>query len=255
MSVDGALAEFGFFFQRIDDRTPLFVGRNRRSVWWSRSISEEVKRMGIVQRGGICGDRGIVLFLVLLCLYGLWPSDVILVGEEYRYDDAGRLVSVSYGEGVEIAYSYDSRGNLLSRTITDPADADRDLLDDAWEEEFFDGTQRDGNGDFDLDGQSDLAEFLAGTNPTDPTSLFRFVGIQSSPEGGVSVSWQSVEGLNYQLQSRDSLAEGEWLDIGPVVVGNGSSASASDDRPSAGDGARVYRVVVLPEGKGRLIWI
>lgn len=202
--------------------------------------------MGINQRDQFCSDRGMVFLAVVLCLLGLWPGDVSLLGEDYRYDAAGRLVSVSYGEGLEIAYAYDSRGNLVSRTVADLADADRDLLDDAWEEEFFGGTERDGNGDFDLDGQSDLAEFLSGTNPTDPTSLFRVAAVQSLPEGGVSVTWHSVLGLNYQLQSRDTLVEGEWLDIGSVVVGSGSSASATDDRPSASEGARFYRVVVLP---------
>jgi len=38
----------------------------------------------------------------------------------YTYDDAGRLVSVDYGEGYGITYTYDAAGNLLSRAMNVP---------------------------------------------------------------------------------------------------------------------------------------
>lgn len=34
--------------------------------------------------------------------------------ETYEYDDAGRLVQVSYGDGPGIKYSYDANGSILS---------------------------------------------------------------------------------------------------------------------------------------------
>lgn len=39
----------------------------------------------------------------------------------YRYDDAGRLTSITYANGASIAYAYDAAGNLLARTVTAPA--------------------------------------------------------------------------------------------------------------------------------------
>src|SRR5438105_3478110 len=36
----------------------------------------------------------------------------------YKYDDAGRLTTVTYGNGTAIAYTYDKAGNLLRRAIT-----------------------------------------------------------------------------------------------------------------------------------------
>ena len=36
----------------------------------------------------------------------------------YAYDDAGRLLTVDYGNGAAITYSYDKAGNLISKTVT-----------------------------------------------------------------------------------------------------------------------------------------
>ena len=35
----------------------------------------------------------------------------------YTYDDAGRLVSVDYGDGMRITYTYDAAGNMLRREV------------------------------------------------------------------------------------------------------------------------------------------
>ena len=45
-----------------------------------------------------------------------------------------------------------------------------DGMPDAWETLHFGATTRDGTGDFDLDGVSDLQEYLANSNPADPAS-------------------------------------------------------------------------------------
>jgi len=44
-------------------------------------------------------------------------------------------------------------------------DSDGDGLDDDWELAYFGTLARDGTGDFDGGGQTDLAEYRAGTNP------------------------------------------------------------------------------------------
>ena len=51
-------------------------------------------------------------------------------------------------------------------TVTINTDSDGDGLDDQWELDNFGTLERDGSGDFDGDGISDLDEFLNGTDPT-----------------------------------------------------------------------------------------
>lgn len=50
--------------------------------------------------------------------------------------------------------------------VNSSTDTDGDGMDDAWELEHFGNLDRDGTGDFDGDGISDLDEFLNGTDPT-----------------------------------------------------------------------------------------
>jgi hypothetical protein len=50
-------------------------------------------------------------------------------------------------------------------TVPDMADDDNDGMGDAWEMTHFETLDRDGTGDFDQDGLSDLDEFIYGTNP------------------------------------------------------------------------------------------
>ncbi|MBR9982507.1 MAG: chitobiase/beta-hexosaminidase C-terminal domain-containing protein [Desulfatitalea sp.] len=55
--------------------------------------------------------------------------------------------------------------------ILSPHDTDGDGLPDSWELEHFGTLDRDGNGDFDGDGISDLDEYLNGFDPTTPSSV------------------------------------------------------------------------------------
>jgi len=58
----------------------------------------------------------------------------------------------------------DSRRVVLTINSIDDSDGD-DMLD-AWELQYFGSLDRDGTGDFDQDGISDLEEFLSGSDPT-----------------------------------------------------------------------------------------
>jgi len=64
-------------------------------------------------------------------------------------------------------------------------DTDGDGMDDAWELQHFGNLDRDGTGDFDGDGISDLQEFLDNTNPAVGTGLTR--PIISTPLSGTEV--------------------------------------------------------------------
>jgi len=81
-------------------------------------------------------------------------------------------------------------------------DSDRDGMPDGWElaQEFDPGNPTDAFEDKDGDGVSNLAEYLAGTDPDDPQSYLR-IGSVAAGEGvgGVELRWGSVANRLYTV--------------------------------------------------------
>ncbi len=128
--------------------------------------------------------------------------------------------------------------------ITLIGDRDNDGILDQWEQDFFHGTNvADAVSDFDDDGASDLEEFRAGTDPTDPTSRLGVGGFGRDPFGDmVTITWSSVPGINYVVFRAESIM-GPYLDVSGVVVGEpGATTSFTDFFPPKG--AAFYKVRV-----------
>jgi len=87
-------------------------------------------------------------------------------------------------------------------------DTDGDGMDDNWEMAYFRTLSRDGTSDFDHDGMTDLAEYKAGTNPTDVQSRFAFLSVGPDPLGGVAVQWASAALRQYTIQRSGDLLTG-----------------------------------------------
>jgi hypothetical protein len=81
---------------------------------------------------------------------------------------------------------------------TSAVDTDGDGLSDAWEQHYFGSLKANPTDDPDGDGVDNLHEFRAGTDPTDPHSLFE-VEI-SAQSAGVSVRWSSQPGHSYKVR-------------------------------------------------------
>jgi hypothetical protein len=78
----------------------------------------------------------------------------------------------------------------------------------------------------------------------DPVEVVAPVGVITSVrEGALHISFPSVEGLSYQVQSSPSLAPGSWVDVGSPVLGNGESLEIPTTLPAAGEGV-FYRLAV-----------
>ncbi len=83
-------------------------------------------------------------------------------------------------------------------------DSDGDGLPDWWEEAYgLDPFSAEGDngaqGDPDHDGFTNIQEYQAGTDPTDPGSALR-AGLSMPQAGTVTVSWQTVPGRQYVLE-------------------------------------------------------
>ena len=181
----------------------------------------------------------VTILLVLACS-NLVTGDTV----RYSYDDAGRLIGEYHPGGRNIQYVYDGAGNLVRQIRTTFTDSDSDGMDDSWESAYFGDTSRDGAGDFDNDGVTDLAEFMAGTLPNDANS--KLAVTQTILATGVSftIQWASVPGKSYRVQYNDSLDPQGWKNLGGDVTASGSTASRTDTTV-VGTAKRFYRIVAL----------
>ncbi len=129
--------------------------------------------------------------------------------------------------------------DVFARTIGF-IDSDNDGMDDDWEMANFGTLARDGTADYDLDGMTDLQEFLAGTNPASNSSLLR-----ATVGTSVTIRWTAEPGKSYKVQYQQSVAGSNWNDLPGTVVVEGSTGWQVDS--SAGtQGQRFYRVVAVP---------
>jgi hypothetical protein len=150
---------------------------------------------------------------------------------------ASDLVTNDFSGTADLFYFRLSRADFV--------DTDNDGIDDNWEMQYFGDLSHDGTGDSDGDGQSDLQEYLAGTNPTDPNSVFRGNLLAPSPNGAVVVTWKAQLGLSYRMQYKNRLEDPTWLDLPSPAIVSGSTGSATD-ATAAGFQQRFYRVSIVP---------
>lgn len=101
-------------------------------------------------------------------------------------------------------------------------DVNHNGIPDSWEQQYFGSVAagRDGRADTDLDGASDLEEFVAGTVPTDPASILRFENPLVLPDGRVQLTWPTTGGRSYRvLGSTDAVT---WTPYTPWVRSTGT---------------------------------
>ena len=95
--------------------------------------------------------------------------------------------------------------------------------------------------DNDGDGVSNAAEVAAGTNPLDPTSVFKITSIAPASGGGITITWAAVAGKTYYVEASLNLAAGTWTTISPAITGTGTYTDTN-----LGTGKKFYRVKVGP---------
>ena len=103
-------------------------------------------------------------------------------------------------------------------------DSDGDSLNDLDEAKFYGSYPL--LADSDRDGASDAEEIAAGTHPADPSSIFA-VKIDSTASDQTKLSIPTVTGLEYTLQRRAALGQGQWQTMPGFenVPGDGSVQS------------------------------
>jgi subtilisin family serine protease len=124
-------------------------------------------------------------------------------------------------------------------------DTDANNLPDWWEQLYFGQlTGVDPDADPDHDGASNLAEWLAGTNPTNAASSLRLTAHASSTNS-VILNWPSVSGKIYRLERATNLVSGFDSVVHTNITATAPTNTDTDAILSSG-GPRFYRVRVDP---------
>jgi hypothetical protein len=146
---------------------------------------------------------------------------------------------------VSVAYELaDGRVSPASEPATGKTwgrDANYDGLPDDWEVQFWTATSAAWprpDADSDGDGASNLQEWLAGTDPTDASSVLRTELIETAQ--GTRLTWNTQPGLVYQVQVTTDL--GSWSDLGGPRFAAGAADSVAVTGPSSVAYFRILRV-------------
>lgn len=126
----------------------------------------------------------------------------------------GQPVFLRTPDQASFVFTPERRGMVERVDLTlqrEDQDSDGDGLPDWWEDLYFAGNA-DADADSDGDGVRNLAEYRAGTDPTDVSSMFEFIRIEPDPMCGIRVEWSSASYRTYILQRSDQLLGG-FVDI------------------------------------------
>jgi len=131
-------------------------------------------------------------------------------------------------------------------TLTVLADSDHDGLPDDWESAhgLNPNDPADAQLDFDLDGQSNWQEYIAGTDPQDPQSFLKVQQIvRASGGAGAIIQFNALSNRTYSVQSRASVAGAAWTRVADFVgLQTNRLISVTNVIPPE-TAARLYRLV------------
>jgi hypothetical protein len=122
-------------------------------------------------------------------------------------------------------------------------DTDNDGLPDSWEAAFGLATNNaaDASRDLDGDGQTNLQEYNAGTNPVDGTSRLRLT--VSREQGLLLLRFNAVSNKTYTVQARADFTSGTWLNLSHWVARSNSSVVTLTNPSPPQAAFQFYRLV------------
>jgi hypothetical protein len=133
---------------------------------------------------------------------------------------------------VEVELSGDAVITLGFDDGTDAPPSTDGILDSWWEQYGITGSARTANGDFDGDGVSNLLENRLGSNPSSAGStglpMLNTTGTNGLSTNGFTFSFPTVPNVTYQPVAITNLSSTNWTNVGPTILGDGGTKSATD---------------------------
>lgn len=156
--------------------------------------------------------------------------------------DGRTIVFQSFASGL-VSGDFDVSRDLFVLRLGS-GDSDNDQMDDDWELVYFEDLAQDGSADSDLDGLTDLQEFLAGSNPVSDASVLRAF-LLISGQGKTTVNWSAVSGRSYRVEYKDALNAANWEILVDAITTSTATGSVTDESATTAL-RRFYRVIALP---------
>jgi PKD repeat protein len=175
---------------------------------------------------------------------------------DYGDGNTGTLASHTYAAGTKtVTLIVTGPGGTSTNThlnaITVLADTVGDGIPDVWRQQNFGGDGTTTNAlscaacDPDGDGQSNLAEFLAGTGPRDAASVFQIIGVTTAGND-VQVSWATRTNKTYQLLRCPTPDNGTFCTSVGTMPGTDGVVTQSDPGAATNIVPQFYRVRLVP---------
>jgi PKD repeat protein len=161
--------------------------------------------------------------------------------------------------GTSVAHTYVPGTYTVSLTVRGPGGISTNIQPNyitvltpfqSWQVQYFGSTNNpaaDPNADPDGDGQNNLSEFLAGTNPTNSASAFRILSAAGA-QNGLLVTWMCGGGRTNILQTATDLNT-PWSNLSPNLILPGSGdviTNYLDVGTLTNTPGRFYRVRLAP---------
>jgi hypothetical protein len=85
-----------------------------------------------------------------------------------------------------------------------------------------------GNYLFTLDQNNGIKAFYIDPNYVPSAPSFSITSVSYIPDAGLVVTWQSTPGSSYQLQSKTTLSDAPWVNVGASVMATSASTSVTN---------------------------
>ena len=209
------------------------------------ALSNESAVLGLYLPGKLPNSEGLIELVQ-------WRDLLPVVVDTAYYSDAVPRLSSADGLGNSLQRrSLTGAGRDLASWISAPpspgveftarGDADADGIPDEWENQYgLDPSDpTDAALDSDHDGSTNLQEYLAGTNPRDPSSYLRIDRFSAS--GLVRIEFTAIANKTYSIQFTDDFQSRFWKTLTDVPAEPVTRTIQITDPVAVGQ--RFYRIV------------